>query len=103
MHIKEIAHNIHDNAKRHGWWPKGQDRNIPEMIALVHSEASEALEGYRKNIKPGQKGWLGEELADIVIRVFDMAEGLGIDIEYEIKSKHAKNINRPYRHGGKRC
>ena len=34
-----------DNAKQHGWWD--EDRTFGEVIALCHSELSEALEAYR--------------------------------------------------------
>lgn len=88
---------VHQNAVAHGWWET--ERNIPEMLCLVHSEVSEALEAYRINDEAN----FGEELADIVIRVLDMCEAFGIDLETEIAKKHSKNCERPYRHGNKKC
>jgi NTP pyrophosphatase (non-canonical NTP hydrolase) len=41
------------------------------------------------------------ELADAVIRCFDMAYVFGIDLESAIKEKHAFNKTRPYLHGRK--
>ena len=38
---------IHQNAVEHGWWEP--DRSFGEIIALCHSELSEALEAYRDN------------------------------------------------------
>lgn len=90
---------IHKVAKNHGWWDTG--RSIPESLCLIHSEISEALEGVRNHLKVGEDGWLGEELADAVIRIFDLCEHEGIDIIGEIEKKHEKNKDRPYRHGGK--
>lgn len=76
-----------------------QDRyKIPAVIALIHSEASEALEAFRKDDRANFE----EELADTVIRVLDLTAGLGIDIDAAVTAKLAKNRTRGYRHGGKR-
>jgi len=75
------------------------DRNNGEMIALMHSELSEALEELRKedcNIK-----LVGEELADCVIRIMDFCQAREIDLEKEILKKIKKNRKRPYKHGKK--
>ena len=95
--IADIAKKVHKNAVEHGWWDK--ERLVPELLCLIHSEVSEALEAYRNSNIEG----MAEELADIVIRVFDMAEGMGIDIQTEIIEKHMINKKRTYRHGGKMC
>lgn len=92
---------IHRNAMMHGWWDKR--RYVPELLCLVHSEVSEALEAYRNNIPRGETGWIGEELADVIIRVFDVCEHLKIDIAKEVAKKHEYNKTRPMRHGGKKC
>jgi len=92
---------VHEYAKEKGWWEK--NREIPELLCLIHSEISEALEGYRNNIPIGDKGWVGEELADAVIRIWDMCEAYNIDIVSEMNKKHQINLERPYRHGNKRC
>lgn len=97
MEFQSLALEIHENAKNHGWWDT--QRSIPELLCLVHSEVSEALEAYRN----GNKENFSEELADIVIRVFDMAVGNNINIQEAIVKKHLKNTKRPFRHGGKAC
>lgn len=97
MEISRAAELVHRNAIDHGWWDK--ERPVPELLCLIHSEVSEALEAYRNNNTEN----LREELADIVIRVFDMAEGFGFDIEKAIIKKHKINMERPYRHGNKLC
>lgn len=97
MTIKEWQAAVHENAVNHGWWD--EDRKTPELLCLIHSEVSEALEAYRK----GDDDNLGEELADVAIRLMDMCEAFNIDLEAEIMKKHDYNKSRPYRHGGKRC
>lgn len=69
------------NSKDHGWHDvegDGTAARVPERIALLHSEASELLEAYRRNpLAQCDKGiglsCAAEELADIVIRLFDFA------------------------------
>ena len=97
MTIFEIQQVAYATSKEKGWWIG--DPNIPEKLALIHSEVSEALEAYR-NCKDGE---MGEELADVIIRTLDLASYLGIDMEEEVLKKQRQNESRPYRHGGKRC
>lgn len=72
-------------------------RNVGEALALVHSEVSEAMEAARKNLNDDhltdRKG-LEVELGDAVIRIFDLAGGLGLDIGGAIVEKMAYNTKR---------
>lgn len=92
---------VHKYAKNKGWWDR--ERPIPELLCLLHSEISEALESYRTNVAEGEKHCLSEELADLVIRIWDMSEALHIDIAEAVNKKHKYNLTRSYRHGGKKC
>jgi NTP pyrophosphatase (non-canonical NTP hydrolase) len=106
-----VQKHIHQTAVDKGWWDdelgRNQKRNDAEMIALMHSELSEALEGLRAGDPFSDK--LGppftqveEELADLFIRVCDYAAGRKLQLAEAIIAKMGHNVGRPYKHGGKK-
>ena len=73
------------------------ERNVGEMLMLVVSEISEAMEGHRKGLmddKIPMRPMLEVELADAVIRILDIAGGLGLDIAGAFRDKMEFNAVR---------
>lgn len=102
--INSLAEAIHANAINHGWWD--DKRPFGEIIALCHSELSEALEAYRNGedmvwLNGNKPDGIAVEMCDCVIRIFDYLAEEGIDIESVLKQKHDYNKTRSYKHGGK--
>jgi len=112
MKIRELVREAHSNAVSKGWWQ--EDRTYGELIALVHSEVSEALEDYRDgkgynevwyeykvngNLRIskifhidtgtgelilGKPCGIPSELADICIRIFDISGKYDWEQELEV-------------------
>lgn len=122
--LNELAKKIHENAKNKGFH-EGK-KNLGEMLCLVHSEVSEALEADRKNnyflnsiwdikqinntpsdefFKSDYKSFVKDsfeaELADIIIRVLDICAMLNIDIDSFVKANMRNNTLREIKHGKK--
>jgi len=94
--INDFIRECHRIAREKGWWEK--ERNDGELIALMHSELSEALEAMREHSK---KEDIAEELADCCIRIFDYCGAKDINLEKTLLKKIEYNKSRPYRHGKK--
>jgi hypothetical protein len=100
--INALVTDVHARNVKAGWWhdiKSGEplDRNAGELICLMHSELSEAMEGVRKNRMddhlPHRK--MEEvEMADCVIRIADYCGGRGLDLGGAIDEKLAYNAQR---------
>ena len=119
--LNELAKEIHSNAKAKGFYDT--QVNLGQVLALIHSEVSEALEelrhdGYISRIRYqctqganassckrccgcefGKPIGFATELADIIIRTLDLCGYLGIDISEAVRAKMAYNATRPHKHG----
>lgn len=130
MNLTEFSKEVHQNAVNHGWWET--EPTFGEIIALCHSELSEALQDYRawadldrvyydlsgcgdrtlekcadcyqSHIKCAKAKPYGPavELADCILRILDICGRYDIDIETVLMKKHEHNKTRSYRHGEKR-
>lgn len=108
-----LVDRCHGDADKAGWWLDSEGdtatihyerdvlglgikpkRNIAELLCLIHSEISEAMEGARKRLyddKLPHRPMLEVELADALIRICDMAGGLGLDLGGAVEEKLAYN------------
>jgi NTP pyrophosphatase (non-canonical NTP hydrolase) len=105
MDIRTAQVKVADWAKRKGWMDKPVP--IPEQIALLHTEISEAMEAYRNSepvswTDPKDKPQgIASEYADTLVRLLHYATLLDFDLEDEFIRKMEYNETRAYRHGGK--
>lgn len=119
MSLNEIAARASANSAAHGFWddlpwdldgtfdPEERAVYYGNKLMLIVGEVSEAHEELRKNTNPqytysredGKPEGLPFELADIIIRVGDLADHLGLDLEALVFEKMVYNAKRPPKHG----
>ena len=99
--LNECAKDCHEAAVKGGWWHdrggKKKEINVGELLCLIHSEISEAMEGARKGLMDTHlkhKSMMEVELADAVIRIFDLAESKGFNLGQTIYEKLEYNKSR---------
>ena len=104
MTVKQLIERAYLTAKSKGFHDKPVEKGT--LIALMHSELSEALEAMRKPDRKDEhlpdEDAVGLELADCVIRIFDYCGRFDIDLEDLIVKKMDYNDNRSHMNGGKK-
>ena len=92
----------HKTATDAGWYTDPQTgepitRNFGEVVALMHSELSEALEADRKSLmddKLTHRSGVEVEFADCIIRILDTAAAMGLDVASALIEKNRYNKER---------
>lgn len=116
--INQMVEQIHTANVEAGWYTdlttgERKQRNIGEMLMLIVTEVAEAMEGHRKDLmddKLPHRKMMEVELADTVIRIFDLAGYCNYDLGGAIQEKLAFNAKRSDHkienrkaEGGKKC
>lgn len=127
--LNDLSREIHRNAVAHGFYDgersvmstaSAADADVlrhaffAQRIALLISEATEAMEADRKDMwccgldgsenstaifERDVKDTVEDELADVLIRLLDTCGRYGIDIGEHVRLKMAYNAHRPKMHG----
>lgn len=96
MNFQELSKRAHQNAVNHGFW--SEKHSNEHCLMLVITEIAEMVEADRRNhyapksllnidladyskYRVDVMGSVEEELADVAIRLFDLAGALGIEFE----------------------
>lgn len=100
--LNKFSKEIHQGNIDAGWWTDldtglKKDRNVGELLCLIHSEISEAMEGHRKGLpddKLPHRSMFEVEIADTLIRIFDLAGAHNLDLSGAVEEKIAYNKKR---------
>lgn len=107
----EISDHLHEIAVEKGFWnvlegasQEQKDIFMTKQLMMIVSEAVEVMEAIRKSRGPAE---VADEMADILIRTFDLYAGLveheytSVSLDEAFEKKTAFNKSRPEKHGVK--
>jgi hypothetical protein len=129
--VDRLQEQAFEAAKQKGWdEPLAEAKTFGDIVALLHTEISEAYEDYREGrkldevyyemlgekISPDNLEWVRQqypneilkpcgipiEMADEVIRILHFASAAGFNLYNMIETKMHYNQSRAFRHGGKK-
>jgi NTP pyrophosphatase (non-canonical NTP hydrolase) len=86
-------HQVRQMADAKGF--SADPARIWEMLALIHTEISEATDAYKKG-NPLEE--VGQELSDAIIRILHLLSALDLDAEELFEHKMEVNWARPYKY-----
>jgi len=114
--ILELISESYNTAVEKGWWEGGAEREVGTALMLMVTELAEAMEEHRNgraldeiwhqpegHPKAGKPEGVPVELADVIIRICDLAGHHKIPLNAALREKLAYNKTRPYRHGNKKA
>lgn len=101
----KLADYCHQQSLDAGWWNSPETgapheltpERFAQKLCLIHSEISEAMEGHRKSLmddKLPHREMVEVELADAVIRIYDLAGRAGYDVIGAMVEKLEYNAHR---------
>jgi NTP pyrophosphatase (non-canonical NTP hydrolase) len=109
--LDELAIKLHETAVEKGFWKVVEDATqeqtdifVTKQLMMIVSEAVEVMEAIRKDKGPEE---IADEMADILIRTFDLYAGLvehgytSVSLDYAFENKTNINQERPEKHGVK--
>lgn len=88
----------HARSVANGWYKNEEiAKCVPIKLLLIHSEISEATEAFRKDLQDDKlvhRLGIEVELADAIIRIFDLAGYLQLDLSGAVLEKLLYNEKR---------
>ena len=113
MNYKELSQKAHENAVGHGFWEK--DLSNEHCLMLIIGEVSEMVEAHRKGLRanveefneiPNKqlafekyiKNTMEDEMADVVIRIFDLAGARNIKFigNFELRNQNLSFVEKAF-------